>query len=340
MQFEYKEINLDGVGRFLLAFAKGKNDAFLDAIKHPGFLVVKGNDSAYHYAFENTRPGGSFIDIGANIGTFTIPIASKGVDTMAVEVLPENFLVLCEAVRINNLTNVTPVHAAAYDGSKIVRVFGDSAWGEIIQSGRQHHSLYDVEATFPAPGISVDHLIDIYGFSGIDLIKIDVEGAELKVLSGMTNTLSRDKKPDIIFEGNELTSVHNKYTSKNLIKLLSDFGYNIFQFSGLNLVPVLDDYFQYLLTVDYLATEKGPEDDFGSFSIRPLEKPEIIQQMVAQMYENSFFYKAHFLARVKASSDFFSDSEEIKEAIRTIEKNKTSEIIKWTKIFEQEFKRL
>jgi len=129
---------------------------------------------------ERLRPGGCFIDVGANIGFFSL-LAAKltGSDgqVVAIEPVPANAeLVKANAV-LNGFGNVTVVRAAAGAANR----------------------LPDARGRLPVPVLSLDGLVSHLRLPPPTMVRIDVKGAELEVLAGMPGNLSRHH-PDILFE--------------------------------------------------------------------------------------------------------------------------------------------
>jgi len=133
--------------------------------------------------------GDVFVDIGANIGYFTMlasnKLGSKG-KVYCFEPDRDNFSVLKKNVESNGYWNVTLVNKA---------VFNREGKATLYKSGASNtdHSLYK-DALIDQKGfeevdiISLDH----YPIGKIDIIKIDAQGAELDILLGMTDILTQD----------------------------------------------------------------------------------------------------------------------------------------------------
>jgi FkbM family methyltransferase len=122
------------------------------------------------------------IDIGGNIGTFTL-LASKrasGGRVFAFEPNKENYELLLQNIALNELTNVIPVRAAVSgNATGKIKVFSCSDGG--------FHSVLSERAEDPAryelvDGISLRSIFDEYEIQRCNFLKLDCEGAEFDIL--------------------------------------------------------------------------------------------------------------------------------------------------------------
>ena len=131
------------------------------------------------------------LDVGANVGIYTIPIAKKVKTVYACELDPLNIAILKENMFLNAVTeNIAVLPFACGDSAKIVDVkFRDLAYGDALQLieggdpqntrlGHQTHSAKVVQ-------FSLDDIFAKLDLSRPNKIKIDVDGNELTVLQGM-----------------------------------------------------------------------------------------------------------------------------------------------------------
>jgi len=109
------------------------------------------------------KPGDIVVDAGAHIGTFTLWAASQNPwgKIVAVEPNAQFFRYLAENVRVNNLKNVLLEHAA---------IAREDAGEVFVKS-----------AGVRAPTVSFASLFQKYQLDKIDLLKMDIEGAEYEV---------------------------------------------------------------------------------------------------------------------------------------------------------------
>jgi FkbM family methyltransferase len=151
------------------------------------------------------RPGDWVIDVGANVGHYTVRLAQlvgPSGRVLAFEPVIETLELLATNVRRLRLRNVTLLHAAASDGLDIAHM-------EVPKFGTGMDNYYRAQITgsggdFGVMTLPIDCLVLPHRVS---LVKIDSEGHELSVLRGMRRLLTSDL-PNLIVEDSvpELTA--------------------------------------------------------------------------------------------------------------------------------------
>ena len=144
-----------------------------------------------------SRPDMNVLDVGANIGLYSLIAAGrcpKG-RVLAFEPEPRNAEILTDMARRNGFTHLTLIAAGAGACAGSARLFLDP-------DNKGKHSLVvdgvgQRETVIPL--VSVDEAVAQQGVSRIDAVKIDVEGWEAQVLLGMATVLARDH-PALLFE--------------------------------------------------------------------------------------------------------------------------------------------
>ena len=150
------------------------------------------------------KNGGTFVDIGANIGLITVPVARAGIDCISFEPDPENFEFLKRNVEAAGVAaKVTLYNLAIYDREAQLSFeksdwnFGDHRIRNVDQPaegifGEQHRRVIAVDAT------TLDGKLAVGSLKKPIVIKIDTEGAEVNVFRGGKNFLAQSDL--IIFE--------------------------------------------------------------------------------------------------------------------------------------------
>jgi FkbM family methyltransferase len=181
----------------------------------PG-LVPEYEQEVFDKLFKVLRPGSVFIDVGAHIGRYSFPIAklvSENGLVIAIEPDPLAFKALLMGVKLNNLRNVLALNIALGDseGKAILCQKLATAASSIIEFDKCQRFV-------EVPLKRFDSVVEELRLKRVDAIKIDVEGAEIQVLKGAVNTITRFK-PFIVIE------VRNSNTNE-FVRIMKSLGYS------------------------------------------------------------------------------------------------------------------
>jgi FkbM family methyltransferase len=147
------------------------------------------------------RTGGTFVDVGANWGYFTLLGAhavGAGGRVAALEPDPRLFATLSANVAANGLAQVAalPVAAAERDGPLTLAGHAEDGgnWGvsSLVADGDGPR--------FRVRGRPVDAVLNELGIERVELLKMDIEGAEDAALRGMTKGLARGRYRRVLLE--------------------------------------------------------------------------------------------------------------------------------------------
>lgn len=166
------------------------------------------------------RPGDHVLDLGANIGFHTLALArTVGPDGQVTSVEPQRycFQLLCANVTLNQLTTVHCLRAAVGEAPGLCEV-------PLLDPRAAHNAgatavLREAPATGQSdrvPLVTVDGL----ALSRCDLIKVDTEGFEDRIITGARGTIAR-LRPALYIE------VHNREKLRLLVAALKPFGYGL-----------------------------------------------------------------------------------------------------------------
>jgi FkbM family methyltransferase len=163
------------------------------------------------------RPGWSVVDVGANVGVFTIPLANiVGASGVALAIEPQRQLyqMLNGNLALNQITNVYTMHGALGEKSGIINV------PAIKYSTSGNFGGVELGAS-TGEVVRVSTLDQILEGRAVQFIKIDVEGMERQLIAGGIRTLG-NKRP-ILFVEND-----RKEKSEELIRSLVDMDYRMY----------------------------------------------------------------------------------------------------------------
>lgn len=216
-------------------------ETLLVEARHGRFFVLKNDnrvslsmavygewtESEFALLRQVLRPGDTVVDVGANLGCLTVPLAGavgpQGM-VVALEPQPEIFRLLATNTVINGLDNVRLFHAAAGAAPGTLPVaelrfdqprnYGALSMGDLgREAGRGDGDRREV---------ALVRLDDILAGRPVRLIKIDVEGMESDVLAGAGETI-RQHRPFLFIE-NEIPGE----ASQRLIALVQSLGYLLY----------------------------------------------------------------------------------------------------------------
>ena len=173
---------------------------------------------------ENTKPGMVALDVGADIGYYTLNLARRvGLKgrVIAFEPIPDARQRLEENIDLNGYQNIT-ISEYALGNQEGVVYLEDPFNKSRISLTKSNGGSKDIKVTIKR----MDDLINDLGLDRIDIVKMDIEGAEHEALRGMEQSL-RKYKPVLVIE------VHKHYlplfdsTTDDLRSWLSGLDYKI-----------------------------------------------------------------------------------------------------------------
>ena len=204
------------------------------------FCVKSGNECANHmikngifeydlikWCEQFLTLEGTFVDIGAHIGTYSVILSKKCNRVYSFEPQKDIYHCLNKSLHSNNCNNVITQNfgIGSTECKKILHHVSEDGGGSTLRDD------------LPLPPTIFDEEIEIrtldsFSIENINFMKIDVEGYELEVIMGALNTLERNNYPPFIFESwNEEWYEEDK---GKLIKYIEEIGYNVIPISGTN----------------------------------------------------------------------------------------------------------
>ena len=179
------------------------------------------------------------IDAGANLGFYAIGYHLCGnTEIHAFEPYPATFKQLKRNVEINHLTNIAIYDFGLFSEETVMRIGSPDAFqfyklkDKILKYSDKNQagckSIYTSDYNAKLVKLYAgDQLQSVQCLDQVDLIKIDVEGAELAVLRGLTNTISK-YHPLLRIEFNQNSLRASNTCQDEIINFLLDTGYQQF----------------------------------------------------------------------------------------------------------------
>lgn len=148
------------------------------------------------------QKGATVIDVGAHVGYYALLFARwVGPEgrVIAFEPAPDNYALLRKNIELNGCANIVCIPKAVSDRSGTVQLF-------ISSQGNDRHSIFENprsivrESSREVSAVSLDQFLAGEGWPRVDLVKMDVEGAEPFALEGMRELLHRSADLKLIVE--------------------------------------------------------------------------------------------------------------------------------------------
>lgn len=184
-------------------------------------------------AYENTeiafverylKPGDVFIDVGANIGLYSL-VASDLVGpagkVFAFEPLQKNHLALQKHLQLNNLQNVVLEKLAVSDRAGSIQLHLNEQDGNNGMA-TAFSDTYTFSETVPM--VALDEYFNDQPAQKVSLIKIDIEGGEFPALKGMKLLLQKHQ-PAILMEMDPKILAKTPFRTEDLEAFLANLGY-------------------------------------------------------------------------------------------------------------------
>jgi FkbM family methyltransferase len=182
-------------------------------------------------SFVKTKTG-CVIDIGANTGLYLVKLKaiSDKVDYYGIDSNPACIFYTQELIRLNQFKQAKIFTTALSHNNSIVDFYTnrrDDRMGSLLKN----HHQYKPEFSFSTLTMTGDSLVDMLKIKQISAIKIDVEGAELRVLQGMQKTIEQ-YHPYLYIEILFIQNKSDAETVANICNLIQKMDYSIL---GVNL---------------------------------------------------------------------------------------------------------
>ena len=177
------------------------------------------------------KKGDVFIDIGANIGLYTLyasKIVGKDGNVFSFEPFTESFNLLKHNVSLNHHTNIVLEKLAISKTQEEVIIHYN-----VKEANKGMASSYIKDFTYSETvnATSLDLYLKNHSVNKVDFIKIDIEGGEYPALLGMQETLKKFG-PGIFIEIKEDILSQTPYSKKSILDFFYKNGYIIYNWGS------------------------------------------------------------------------------------------------------------
>jgi len=156
------------------------------------------NEVLINQEYRDVPPGNfeTVVDLGANLGMFSMWIYERTQRIYAIEASEANYRNLAQTVRVNDLNKIQPFHLAIAGkaGTRTLVSDGDCGGYTIYMPPKPGASAQTVQA------MTLNEFLDLNRIQRVDILKIDVEGAENEIFTADDFPKAIPKLPYIIGE--------------------------------------------------------------------------------------------------------------------------------------------
>ena len=193
----------------------------------PHFVGSRYEPETIRWLESHLSPGGVAVDAGSHVGYVAIVMArcvgAQG-QVFAIEPAVENVLQIVANVRRNDLCNVEILPVALSDHAGAARFNLNESSDSF---GFYDHPNTATTATRIVPTVTLDDILNDIRPQRLDVIKVDVEGAELEVLAGMSQTIALHRDVKLLVEWFPAAYLKRGVAPDVLPRHLASLGYDV-----------------------------------------------------------------------------------------------------------------
>ena len=182
-----------------------------------------------HWIESHLQPGDTFVDVGANVGYFSLlasHIVGPGGRVVSLEPVAATFATLQHNIMNNAANNVRAVNAAAWDECTTLPMFTSREIVGTSSAVKQWADRWAMEERCDANADKLDNLLEPDELASASVVKIDVEGAEWRALQGMTGLLKNSRRDlKVVIEVAPQMLAAAGATLDDLLSFFSGFGF-------------------------------------------------------------------------------------------------------------------
>ena len=199
------------------------------------FMRLHERDAPFQHSFDLVQRGDVALDVGANLGIWSLLAAKRGAQVHAFEPVPSMVERLRGHVARDGAGPIT-IHQLALGAESgsmpfFAVVEGNSGASALI---RRHEGDIEIQADVA----TLDSVLQREKIDRVDFMKIDVEGAEILVFRGASQLMASESAPILFFEMDDQLCASFGTTTREIKQLLLEYGYAIYRWHDASFAPV------------------------------------------------------------------------------------------------------
>lgn len=269
-------------------------------------------------ALDLLREGDLLVDVGAHLGMFTIAAAAHGCQVLSIEGSARNATLVRSAVERNGFRHVEVLNAAAWDAETVLSFVAHAAWGHVDQDEAHFRSFGSTQSV---KAVTLDSLVG--GSRPVPrLVKLDIEGSELRALAGARRLLGRSDAPMFLFESNAWMLENLGGSAADLRMAFEAHGFDLYYLDRIRpgrLIKVSADELQPDCVSDYLAV-KGQLEGLGSWTVEfGFDPADLTARLAAAACDGNHHFRMHAAREISRAAPELRSTETISRVLRRLE---------------------
>ena len=270
--------------------------------------------------------GTTVLDLGAFVGSFSIPVATLGYKVLAFEPNERNVLHLRAAIYKNGLAErVKVLEAAVTDENNDAAFFEDGPHSFVVTSNDEVKEAHFVSA------ITVEDALRQSEFDDVTFVKMDIEGSEIRALDGMRSLLAVGDIKAFVYEANGYRLLQNGHSPQQLKSVFKEYGYRSYLLLPNRLIPVEVSDIQPSNVADYLAVKSFPQE-LVAWLQESMSKQEVLSRLQAEWNSPKFSNRMYVATVLQSAPEDVISCSEVNFALDRLAKDsnvKVREAASW-----------